>query len=114
MTNLRKLADTILKEGGISYSLTYGEITKGYAVSLEGFEQKVPVGQFDNRVLQNYVLENSSELTGANFLGAWIEDGNVVLDVSTAFTSKVKAIAFAKANNQRAIFDLENKQTIYL
>lgn len=108
--NLRKLTDTILKEGGISYSLRYGEINKGYAVSLDGFEEKTPIEEFDNVVLQNYVLDKSKELADAdNFVGGWIQDGNVVLDVSTAFTSKTKALAFAKANKQQAIFDLENK-----
>lgn len=113
--NLRKLTSDIIANGGCSYSLRYGNLTSGYAVSpYKERETLVSRSQFGPVDLQNFCHENSDLLADPkNFIGGWIvENGDIMLDVSTVFTSKAKAIKVAKANNQKAIFHLDTMQTI--
>lgn len=114
--NYRNLTDYILKEGGCSYSTVYGHLTKGYAVSIYPDRcVRVPSSDFSDNDLRNFVIDNSDLLADTkNFVGAWVDNGNVILDVSIKTTQKVKALRLAKQNKQDAIFDLETKQTIYL
>lgn len=114
--NLRKLTDQILSNGGASYSLTYGNVTKGYAVSPhKNRETQIPLPQFNNTALRNFVLENSDLLANeGHFLGAWIDNNIVYLDVSIAVTSKARAAKICKDSNQLAYFDLVNFKTIHI
>lgn len=48
------------------------------------------------------------------YIGAWVEDGNLIGDYSKHFDTLGDAIAFGKANEQAAIYDLANKTSIYL
>lgn len=48
------------------------------------------------------------------YIGAWIDDGNLIGDYSKHFDTLGDAIAFGKANEQAAIYDLANKTSIYL
>lgn len=115
--NLRTLTETIKSEGGASYSLTYGKVqSKGYAVSpYKERELQIPLNEFDSNALQSYVLENSDLLAKeAHFLGAWIDNSIVYLDVSIQVSQKQNALKIAKQANQLAIFDLANLKSIEL
>lgn len=48
------------------------------------------------------------------YIGAWIDEGNLIGDYSKHFDTLGDAIAFGKANEQAAIYDLANKTSIYL
>lgn len=113
--NLRTLTDTIKSEGGVSYSLTYGKVKpKGYAVSpYKERELQLPLNEFDSNTLQSYVLENADLLAKeAHFLGAWIDNNTVYLDVSIQVSQKQIAVRIAKQSDQIAIFDLSNNKSI--
>ena len=114
--NLTNIINSIRANGGVSYSLTYGEVPeKGYAVSLNGFEETMPFNQLTESELKNYLTLNSTELAdNDNFFGAWLVDDSVVLDVSIRINTKRVAIARAKKEKQKAIFNLETKETIYV
>lgn len=114
--NLQTLTDTILKEGGASYSLTYGNLagTKGYALSIyKDREAQIPVNEFNPNELRNFVNENSDLLSNeGHFIGAWVDNGIVYLDISVKIRVQKDAIKMARANKQLAIFDLLNLKTI--
>jgi hypothetical protein len=111
--NLRAI--DILNNGGCSYSLMFGPINSGYAVSVEGREEKIPVKSFGDLDIKNYVLENSDLLSLENyFLGAWVDGSTVYLDVSERFLNKDQALAEATARHQKAIYDLKEGETIWL
>lgn len=48
------------------------------------------------------------------YIGAWVEDGNLIGDYSKHFDDIDAAIAFGRANQQAAIYDLANKTSVYL
>ena len=110
--------DTIRRNGGASYSLTYGDMAgrDGYAVSCyKPRERSVMALDLDATEVQDYILENSDLLAEKeNFLGVWLNKGMYILDVTTFEKSKVKAIALAKANDQEAIFKLDTLETLYV
>ena len=114
--NLHKLSSEILTNGGATYSLAYGLITKGYIVSpYKDREQTIPVSEFGPNDVRNFVAENADLLSlPDHYLGAWIENELVYLDVTQGFSAKASAIKVGKANGQKAIFDLNNLKTIYL
>lgn len=121
--NLSKLTNQILTDGGASYSLHYGDVVQSAQQKKQGFSVSIhkerelilPKQELNEVEIRNFCLENSDLLAEPNnFLGAWIEGNSVYLDVSTFVYSKQKAIKMAKDNNQLAIFDLVNLQTIYV
>ena len=48
------------------------------------------------------------------YLGGWFKDNKFYLDISIVENNKEKAINIGKYCNQKAIYDIENKITIYL
>lgn len=114
--NLQTLSNTILLEGGISYSITYGKVTKGYAVCADpDRSQIVPVSQFNTLTLQNFVNENSDLLAEHDkMIGGWVHEENVYLDVTSHVTGRHKAVKLATLHHQLAYYDLNNNQTVWL
>jgi hypothetical protein len=49
-----------------------------------------------------------------NVLGGWYHEGKFYFDSCRVFTDRTEAIEFGKANDQIAIFDLDNLQEIRL
>lgn len=116
--NLRTLTDHILKEGGVSYSLTYGNLSgrKGYTVSpYKDREEKVSDSEFSANDLQAFIASNAELLAQDNhFIGAWVDNKIVYLDVSVLVASKKKALKMAKECNQLAIYNLTENKVIML
>lgn len=50
----------------------------------------------------------------AEYIGAWVDQGSLIGDYSKHFDTLADAIAFGKANEQAAIYDLANKTSIYI
>jgi hypothetical protein len=121
MSNLINFKNSIIGTGGASYNLLNGEFNPndGYMVSIKGHEQ---VTRFNKQNLQHeiarYIRSKAdiliSGLSEDKFIGAWIEDDNLVLDVSIKVDSLEDALRIAKENEQKAIFDCKKSFTIYL
>lgn len=47
-----------------------------------------------------------------NYLGLWVNEGKIYIDVAAVLHDKEYAIGLGKAHNQIAIFDLANMATI--
>jgi hypothetical protein len=121
MSNLINFRNAIINNGGASYNLLNGEFNpdNGYMVSIKDHEQ---VSRFNTLNLQHeiarYIRSKAdiliSGLSEDKFIGAWIEDDNLVLDVSIKVNSLDDALQIGKENEQRAIFDCNNSVTINL
>jgi hypothetical protein len=121
MSNLINFRNAIINNGGASYNLLTGEFnpTNGYMVSINDHEYVI---RFNTLNLQHeiarYIRSKAdiliSGLSEDKFIGAWIEDDNLVLDVSIKVDSLEDAIQIGKENEQRAIFDCKNSVTINL
>jgi hypothetical protein len=115
--NLSNLVHELALTGGFSYNITTGESNPntGYMVSLHNCEQQFYFDDFDNKDLKNYVARHANTLCDeAAFLGGWVNDNVVFLDVSTNIPNLADAIYYGMYNNQLAIYDCANAKDILL
>lgn len=86
----------------------------GYMVSFSKKTEKViAVADITPADIAAYRDKHKSALANPNnYLGAWVYEGNVYLDVSTHVTSLEDAMAKAKANSQLGVYDIANGKTI--
>ena len=83
-----KLAEAILANGGVTYNPKRNERrSNGYAVAIEKkYERKIPQSRFldeGSEEIRKYVAEHEEMLSKPGVhLGAWVDEGNVYLDLS--------------------------------
>ncbi len=84
----------------------------GYMVSAAGCEQvfdKLP----NARTIAQFIRANP--LRPGEYFGGWVdENGLTYLDVSVQVESQSDALTLAKVCNQKAIYDLSKRETIYI
>jgi len=117
MSNLKEFIKSTDENNGATFNLNTGELnpTKGYFVALKRQELKVKYNNPINEIVQKYVLKNSIDLSDNNtFVGSWIEDGLLYLDVVVMLEDKEEAIKLGQQNEQLAIYDASTKQVITL
>ena len=113
--NLSNLFYELALNDGFSYNVITGESnpTTGYMVSLNGYEEQFDFNDFDNNILKSYFLNHLESLNKeAAFLGGWLDDNKVYLDVSINISDLETAIYTGIMNNQKAIYDCANKRSI--
>ncbi len=78
----------------------------GYVVSLAGHE--VTLRTHSRRAIATYVREVGPVLTERpdHHIGAWLDRGNLVLDVSRHIACRPDAVRFGQRNGQRFIYDV--------
>ncbi len=99
------------KTDGFSVQLLSGDIpVVGYMVALEGHEERIPVDALTPDRLRRYVKTHFDALMQNDaYLGAWMADGHVFLDVSENVTSsREDAVALGARRGQLAIWDVMN------
>lgn len=113
-----QLHKNLIKNEEITFDLLGNRDIDGtpyYAVSIfpERESKPIPVKDFTPEHIKQYIIDNRDLLTmdGNNF-GGWVENGNVILDVSRTVPSKWEAIRLGKKYGQKAIYDLAARQTI--
>jgi len=123
MKNKEQFIASTIENGGATMNPSTGDVpTSGYVVSMAGNEQTYKL--FGNDVVKEilvsgavdlYVKENVVELSHPeNYLGSWIDDGMLYLDISRVYESEHDALREAVANGQKAYYDLDNAKTIEL
>lgn len=115
--NLIQFFNAVTTNGGASYNITTGEYNpaNGYFVSLPNNEIQIPLKDFHENHLKRYIRDNNELLsTNYNFLGGWIDNGIVYLDISQQFDDKRFALTLAVNSGQLAIYDANAKECIYL
>jgi hypothetical protein len=116
MANLKDFIKATIDNNGATYNLNTGELnpTSGYFVGLKGNEKIIGLDNYTKDV-QTYVLANSTKLSDKdNYLGSWINEDEIVLDIAVRVDSLDKAIKLGKENEQSAIYDASNKVVIWL
>ena len=123
MSNLILFKKSILNNGGASYNLLNGQLnpTDGFMVSIADHEtilkqNWIPQLQYH---IASYIKEKAHILCGGltnqrYFIGAWVENDELYLDVSTKVTTREEAERIAKDNGQKAYYDNGKQETIYI
>jgi len=115
--NLNTLIHELALAGGFSYNTTTGESnpSTGYMVSLSGFEEQFYFDDLENKDIKQYFVKHVKQLCKEeSFLGGWVDDNKVYLDISINIDSLEQAIFTGIVNNQRAIYDCANSKDIVL
>ena len=102
-----KVVEKTLENGGFSQN------AGRFMVAIEEHETIVPCETFNWKSIRDF---NEKQNKGWSCLGTWFnpKDNLVYIDVSIPFEDKEKALKFASDNNQLAIYDTKNDETIYL
>ena len=82
--------------------------TKGYQVSKKDL-MIVPV----YKLRKSMLVELSTALNVGEYLGVWVNDGKVYIDISERKLSLDKALQVGRERNQISIFDWSTKDCIY-
>ena len=61
-----------------------------------------------------YQAELALERESAVVIGTWVEDGKIVFDLCNVIDDEQEALALAKKRGERAIYDLENQEEIFV
>ena len=109
------IAQEITEKGGTTVSTSGIRPINGYAVALEGYEQKIPIEEFDSTVVDAYCKQNKIQLDILNtFLGGWVNKGVVYLDVVRVENGYFTAKSLAVQNHQQAFYDLLEETEIFI
>lgn len=103
-------------EGGFTVHNHFGDAPgSGYMVSVEGSEQVIPVAGLKADDIVRFRAAHADALAAPDtFLGAWVEDGKVFLDVSKVVHDRNAALQAGRDGRQLAIYDLAAKDTVYV
>jgi GNAT superfamily N-acetyltransferase len=102
--------------GGLSISMKDGSMpTSGYMVAKPPeFSRIVEEADFFDpvkgpKILADYMKTHRQDLgSGKNYLGTWLNEGKVYLDVSENIQDKAEATKVGRERNQKAIWDVVN------
>ena len=113
---------SVLKEflqlnGGVTLQLN-GEIfspIQGYQVSTKDCYKVLYdyVTDFELTALCINTMRESLK-NECNFIGLWLDGDYLYIDVSDYYMNKNEALSEAQKRNQKAIFDWQTKESIYL
>jgi hypothetical protein len=106
--------------GGLSINMVDGSMpTSGYMVAKPPeFSRIVDEVDFVNpvkgpKILSDYMKTHKNDLgNGRNYLGTWLNDSKVYLDVSENIQELFEAIRRGRERNQKAIWDVANLSEI--
>lgn len=112
-----KIIKETLKNNGGSFNVSKSKIKKplkGFMCSIKDL-LIIDKKDFNVKLLKSLVKQEFNLLKNDKyFIGTWLENNKIYIDISENFTSKEKALQVAKKNSQIAIFDLNEMKSIYL
>ena len=88
--------------------------SKGYMVSLKGQEVKVNKDNIEEIKREIEKKRDFIQNKKGLFIGLWLEDDIMFVDVSVHIVDYREALEVGRNNDQKAIFDLNKKDSIYL
>ena len=98
----------------LTKDLKKADLKNGFMVSLEGTESQVADNDYEaiNQAIadKKEIIKDKDNL----YIGLWLDNNIVYVDISINIQDKTEALEFAKYNRQLAIFDLVNNDSIYL
>jgi hypothetical protein len=116
MKNLKEFVAAIVKNGGATYNLAIGDTAhSGYMVSKKGFEMKfLPETKVRDAVIQFMEAYGFELCFEENYMGAWVDEGILYMDISNNFEKRSEAIREGYKNEQLAIYDVVAQESVYL
>lgn len=130
MKNLTEVTKYIIDNNGISFNPSrmdakgnYLMPTKGYMVSNYGTELIMPFKSIAvkyryldeiDALVSTCISKYAYKLNEDNFFGIWLQNHEMVFDISENIQDLKKAIIQGMTNKQDAIYDVVNGETIYL
>ena len=111
----KKIIEIIKNEGAtLDYNYNDFKSDRGYMVSIKGQEVKVDKNNIEEIKKE---VEKKREFIGNKkglFIGLWLDNEVMYVDVSVHIVNYLKALEVARNNEQKAIYNLKNKDNIYL
>lgn len=123
MASILNALEALHKTGGFTYSITTGELnpTRGFIVAVDKAKEKIVTNAIRYKktaIVQEVKSYISSHIDDLNqkefFLGAWMEKGNLYLDIVERYTSRRIAEAMCIKRDQLAYFDCALGEAILL
>lgn len=110
----KKLINEILKNGGatLTSTLESAELKSGYMVSEAGAEKVFGLDEVED--IEKTLIEYAEKITTNQFVGAWVDDSKLYIDISKHYKSKKQALRVGADNKQLAIYDIANAESIYI
>lgn len=117
MENLKDIIKQGIENGGFTKNEYMEDITEktGYIVSIEGYEKIYPINSDISEIekdVVNYIniIKHKKHL----YVGLWVDDDKIYLDISKHYRNKEKAVINGINNKQLAIYDISNNKSIPL
>lgn len=113
--NPEEFLDFAIKEGGATIDPRTGRAYTGtgHAVATHGAEARIPLTEATPEAIRGYVAENLQGLSPENrYVGAWVDDGDIVLDTTEIVPGREEALQVGARNRQEAIFDIETGELV--
>jgi len=106
-------------DGGFTFDINGDSPKSGYMVSLQGFERTfdlrtVSPADIAQYIRQFYMAAEPNTRVSLLYVGGWIHDNKLYLDLSANFHSRNTAIKAGKDWGQIGIWDVENSEEIIL
>lgn len=111
---LKAIKNHVTKFGGATLEargLAITALKRGYMVSIEGYELQTTLDALNKRTLEKYQRLAKAK---NGFLGLWIDNGVLYVDISKQVMQLSSALSMAKSNNQLAIYCNAKGDSIYL
>lgn len=104
----------VIKKGGatLDKELQPIQTKKGYMYSLAGAEKTFQLNDTDNII--KIIKEYQKTLKNNCYIGLWIDNNLLYVDISKLESNKTRALQLAEDNMQLAIYDLAKNESIYL
>lgn len=109
--NIQSIKNDLFFNGGITLSKELEKATEknGYYVSKIGYEKIIEVKE-----LEKYINEYKNKLLKNEYIGLWIDNDKLYIDISKHYKDKKQAIKIGIKNKQIAIYDISKNKSIYL
>lgn len=108
------MINQLISDGGLTPDrVTLESINKnnGYMVSVKGSETITSLKELDT---EKEIREYQKKAKANQYIGLWLNENKVYIDISEHYTDKAKAIKAGKENEQLAIYDIENDKSIFI
>lgn len=111
---MKKLIEKIIKNGGatLTSTLENADLKNGYMVSEVGAERVFGLDEVEE--IEKTLIEYAEKITTNQFVGAWLDDDKLYIDISRHYKSKKQALRVGADNKQLAIYDIANEESIYI
>ena len=115
--NVNKFIQLLKNNSGVSYNMITKEYNpnKGYFVSLPNLETKVSLQSLSVDDIVTFINKHRSILQdNKKFVGGWIDNDTVYLDISEQIEDKREALERGYKHNQLAIYNANEGKVIDL